>query len=101
MRLDADEVTEWRLADAADPAARPSAWYSGKAHEFAGNIQALMTPNGIPMWTSEVYPGSEHDITMARAEVLTIAERFLADSGYEGAEEAKSSRGGWLVGART
>jgi hypothetical protein len=67
------------------------AWYSGKAHEFAGNVQGLMSPSGIPLWTSEVHPGSVHDITMARAEVLGIVQHFLAelpilsDRGYEGA----------------
>jgi len=67
------------------------AWFSGKAHEFAGNIQGLMTPSGIPLWTSEVHPGSVHDITMARAEVLGIVQHYLAelpilsDCGYEGA----------------
>ena len=25
-------------------------WYSGKAHGFGGNIQALFTPRGIPLW---------------------------------------------------
>jgi hypothetical protein len=67
------------------------AWYSGKGHEFAGNVQGLMTPFGVPLWTSEVYPGSEHDITMAREQVLGIVQHYLAelpilsDCGYEGA----------------
>jgi hypothetical protein len=25
-------------------------WYSGKAHEPGGNIQALLAPNGFPLW---------------------------------------------------
>jgi hypothetical protein len=25
-------------------------WYSGKAHEPAGNVQALATPGGVPLW---------------------------------------------------
>jgi hypothetical protein len=67
------------------------AWYSGKAHAFAGNIQGLMAPSGVPLWTSEVYPGSEHDISMAREQVLQPVQHFLAelpilaDCGYEGA----------------
>jgi DDE superfamily endonuclease len=67
------------------------AWYSGKARAFTGNVQALAYPDGIPAWISEVHPGSEHDLTVARAEVLTIAYPylgnlvFLADGGYAGA----------------
>jgi hypothetical protein len=45
-------------------------WYSGKAHEHGGNVQALSAPNGTPLWVSEVLPGSVHDITAARAQVL-------------------------------
>ena len=36
-------------------------WYSGKAHEPAGNVQALAAPRGIPLWVSDVLPGSTHD----------------------------------------
>lgn len=68
-------------------------WYSGKAHEPGGNIQALMAPNGFPMWVSDVEPGSVHDLTAARAHVLAAlywaASRLdlptLADNGYDGA----------------
>lgn len=67
------------------------AWYSGKTHAFGGLIQALMAPNGIPLWLSEVRPGRTHDITAAREHVLPIARPYLADlpiladPGYEGA----------------
>jgi hypothetical protein len=67
------------------------AWYSGKAHEPAGNVQALAAPGGIPLWVSDVLPGSCHDLTAARESVLPEARPylgklpFLADSGYEGA----------------
>ena len=67
------------------------AWYSGKARAFCGNVQALAYPDGIPAWISEVHPGSEHDLTVARAEVLEVAYPFLgdlvllADGGYIGA----------------
>ena len=37
-------------------------WYSGKAHGFGGNIQALFTPAGIPLWVSPVSPGGVHDL---------------------------------------
>jgi hypothetical protein len=66
-------------------------WYSGKAHEPAGNVQALAAPGGVPLWVSDVLPGSTHDLTAARELVLPQARRylrklpFLADSGYEGA----------------
>jgi hypothetical protein len=67
------------------------AWFSGKTHDFGGLIQALMNPGGIPLWVSEVLPGSEHDITAARALVLATMSPYLrempclADGGYEGA----------------
>ena len=66
-------------------------WYSGKAHEPAGNVQALAAPGGVPLWVSGVLPGSTHDLTAARELVLPGARPylkklpFLADSGYEGA----------------
>jgi hypothetical protein len=66
-------------------------WYSGKAHGFGGNIQALFTPGGIPLWVSPVLPGSVHDITAAREHLLADLRPYLknlpvlADSGYEGA----------------
>jgi hypothetical protein len=66
-------------------------WHSGKAHGFGGNIQALFTPGGIPLWASPVLPGGVHDITAAREHVLAVLRPFLknlpvlADSGYEGA----------------
>jgi hypothetical protein len=66
-------------------------WYSGKAHEPAGNVQALAAAGGVPLWVSGVLPGSTHDLTAARELVLPEARPylgklpFLADSGYEGA----------------
>lgn len=66
-------------------------WYSGKAHTHAGNVQALSAPNGLPLWVSEVEPGSVHDLTAARIHVLdalyaAAAQGLptLADSGYDG-----------------
>jgi hypothetical protein len=68
-------------------------WYSGKAHEHGGNIQALCAPNGAPLWVSDVMPGSAHDLTAARAQVLGalywaashLDLPSLADNGYDGA----------------
>jgi hypothetical protein len=69
------------------------AWYSGKAHEHGGNIQALCAPGGFPLWVSDVEPGSVHDLTAARDHVLgalywaasQLALPTLADGGYTGA----------------
>ena len=66
-------------------------WYSGKAHEPAGNVQALTAPGGVPLWVLDAPPGSTHDLTAARELVLPEARPYLkdlpvlADSGYEGA----------------
>jgi hypothetical protein len=69
------------------------AWYSGKHRAFGGNIQAIMRPDGFPIWTSEVTAGHEHDITAAREHVLgalywaasQLDLPSLADGGYDGA----------------
>jgi hypothetical protein len=68
------------------------AWYSGKARRHGGNVQAVMLPGGLPLWTSPAEPGSVHDLTAARAHALPALYRAaalempcLADSGYEGA----------------
>lgn len=68
-------------------------WYSGKTHGFGGNIQAVMRPDGFPVWLSDVEPGSVHDLTAARDHVLgalywaasQLDLPTLADGGYEGA----------------
>lgn len=66
-------------------------WYSGKAHAFAANLQAVFLPDGFPIWISDPLPGSTHDITAAREHVLTVIRPYLkampllADCGYEGA----------------
>ena len=52
-------------------------WYSGKAHEPAGNVQALAAPGGVPLWVSDVLPGSTHDLTAARELVLPEARPYL------------------------
>jgi len=68
------------------------AWYSGKAHHHGGNVQAVMQPDGLPLWAGPAEPGSVHDITAARWHALPALYRAaalgmpaLADSGYEGA----------------
>jgi DDE superfamily endonuclease len=68
------------------------AWYSGKKHRPGTNVQAVMLPGGLPIWTGPAEPGHVHDITAARAHVLPALYRAaaagmptLADGGYEGA----------------
>jgi DDE superfamily endonuclease len=68
------------------------AWYSGKHHRPGGNVQAVIRPDGLPLWASPAEPGHVHDITAARVHALPALYRAaalgmptLADSGYEGA----------------
>ena len=66
-------------------------WYSGKKKDFGGNIQGVMYPGGLPMWISDVVPGSVHDLAAARENTLPVLQKFtarmpaLADTGYFGA----------------
>lgn len=89
-------------------------WYSGKAHEHGGNIQALCAPNGLPLWVSDVVPGSVHDLTAARDQVLGalywaathLDLPTLADGGYDGAgigvhTPAKQPTGGQVLDVDT
>jgi DDE superfamily endonuclease len=68
-------------------------YWSGKHHHHGGNIQVVSTPDGWPLWTSDVRPGREHDTTCLRehAEMLPALREWtgddlpaLADLGYEG-----------------
>lgn len=70
------------------------AWYSGKHRAFGANIQAIMRPDGLPVWTSDAMPAHLHDLTCAQWLDVTGALYWaaaaldlptLADSGYEGA----------------
>jgi hypothetical protein len=70
------------------------AWYSGKHRDFGANIQAVVRPDGLPIWTSDAMPGHLHDLTCAEELDVTAALYWaasqldlptLADSGYEGA----------------
>ena len=66
-------------------------WYSGKAHTHGGNLQAVLAPDGFPLWVSPAEPGSVHDITAARIHALPALYHAaadlptLADPGYDGA----------------
>jgi hypothetical protein len=70
------------------------AWYCGKHRDFGANIQAIMRPDGLPIWTSDAAPGHLHDFTCAQLHDITGALYWaasqlhlptLADCGYEGA----------------
>ena len=70
------------------------AWYSGKHRHFGANIQAIMRPDGLPIWTSPASPGHLHDLTVAADHGVLGALYWsaseldlptLADSGYESA----------------
>ena len=88
--LDGTLIPTDRVAARAD--AGHNLWYSGKHHAFGGSVQVLSDPTGFPLWTSDVRPGSTHDLTAARELVLPAlyphAARglpILADKGYIGA----------------
>ena len=68
------------------------AWYSGKAHRPGANVQAVMRPDGLPLWTGPAEPGSVTDLPAARVHALPALYRAaargmptLADAGYQGA----------------
>jgi len=70
------------------------AWYSGKHRDFGGNVQAVMRPDGLPIWTSPASPGHLHDLSVADSHDVLGALYWaasqldlptLADSGYGGA----------------
>ncbi|HST83478.1 MAG TPA: transposase family protein [Kineosporiaceae bacterium] len=69
-------------------------WYSGKHRAPGGNVQAVIRPDGVPIFVSDVAPGHLHDLTVARHTGVIGALHWaasqldlptLADSGYEGA----------------
>jgi hypothetical protein len=71
-----------------------NAWYSGKHRAPGGNVQAVMRPDGQPIWVFDVAPGHLHDLTVARDAGVIAALNWaasqldlptLADSGYDGA----------------
>lgn len=74
-----------------DPHRAVDRWYSGKHARHGGNVQVIASPDGWPLWTSPVEPGSTHDLTCARAHAFPAlypaAVRglpVLADKGYTG-----------------
>jgi hypothetical protein len=87
--FDCDRLTETTTSVKGDAI---DAWYSGKHRDFGANIQAIMRPDGLPIWTSPAMPGHLHDTSCARKLGVTAALNWsateldlpaLADSGYE------------------
>ena len=73
-----------------------NAWYSGKHRAPGGNIQAVIRPDGVPIFVADVAPGHLHDLTVARDAGIIGALNWaasqldlptLADSGYDGADQ--------------
>jgi DDE superfamily endonuclease len=67
-------------------------WYSGRKRAYGANVQAVMGPGGLPLWTGPAQPGSVSDIDAARTAVLPLLYRAaarglpaLADGGCQGA----------------
>jgi hypothetical protein len=97
--------------DTPGPTAGVDLWWSGKHKHHGGNIQVVSAPDGWPLWTSQVRPGREHDLTAAKAdphllELIALrvsdGQRSLADLGYEGEPETfkvpfKKPKGGQLT----
>ena len=82
--------------DTPGPTAGVDLWWSGKHKHHGGNIQVVSAPDGWPLWTSDVRPGREHDLTAAEADsqlleliALCVSDRqmSLADLAYEGEPE--------------
>lgn len=89
--FDCDRLTETTLSIKQETI---DAWYSGKHRDFGANVQAVMRPDGLPVWTSTAMPRHLHDLSCARELDVTAALNWsasqldlpaLADSGYEGA----------------
>src|SRR3954467_13981758 len=87
--FDCDRLSETTLSTKGETI---DAWYSGKHRDFGANIQAIMRPDGLPIWTSEAMPGPLDDTRCARERGVTAALNWsatdldlpaLADSGYE------------------
>jgi hypothetical protein len=88
-----------------------NSWYSGKHRAPGGNVQAVIRPDGQPIWVSPGAPGHRHDLTVARDAGVVgalnwaasqLALPALADSGYDGAGQGvktpvKQPAGGQLL----
>lgn len=86
-----DRLTETTTSVKGEPI---DAWYAGKQHAFGANIQAIIRPDGLALWTSEALPGHLHDLVCVQQHDLDAALYWaasvlhlptLADAGYQGA----------------
>lgn len=82
--LDGTLLPTDRLAD--------KAFNSGKHRAYGVNVQALIAPDGRPLWASPPLPGSTHDLAAARTHglldtIATAGVTVLADRAYNGAPE--------------
>lgn len=73
--FDCDRLTETTLSVKGETI---DAWYSGKHRDFGANIQAVMRPDGLPIWTSAAMPGHLHDTSCARELGVTAALNWSA-----------------------
>jgi hypothetical protein len=98
--FDCDRLTE---STASVKGETIDAWYSGKHRDFGANIQAVMRPDGLEIWTSAAMPGHVHDLNCAQQLGVTAALNWaaaelelptLADAGYEGAGHGIKTRPG-------
>ena len=58
--LDGTLISSYRCADkkTSRKGKEIDKWYSGKAHEPAGNAQALAAPAGVPLWAATCSPAA-------------------------------------------
>jgi hypothetical protein len=73
-------------------------WYSGKAHTHGANIQAVIAPDGFPLWVSQAEPGSVHDLTAARLHALPALYHAAASNAVPSAGR-RDRAGGPSAGA--
>lgn len=74
-------TTRFRLREGSTPSVKGEtvdAWYSGEHHEFGVNFRAIMCPDGLPVWTSDLMPGHLHD-TICPRELDTICPRRIGE----------------------
>lgn len=61
VTLDGTLIASDRLAGVRDNG--NDLWFSQKHKAFGGNVQFLSSPDGSPLWVSDIEPGSTPDIT--------------------------------------
>lgn len=73
--FDCDRLTETTLSVKGEVI---DAWFCGKHRDFGANIQAVMRPDGLPIWTSAALPGHLHHTSCARELGITAALNWSA-----------------------